>query len=302
MAPQTLNIKSVLAIPNPGIGKMHEPQENLMARGIDALPMTVIDGIIVHDGTATATTEAGMTSGKEMIGETGLGETAAGIAIVGMRIAEGVLHMLTSDGTPPSLPVVRPMVLHVPAGRLIPTGKRASEYHSPQHDYRGFDTHTHRISPHPLRGSSPSPRKTLTIIGSNPPASARSPDSALPTQSEPELELATSPVPTEVSLAARRAKRQAILAKYAGVASVNTTEASPSPGPSSAVQPPPPSAEVSDPQSQRHSIVGENGAASVSRDPSAGPSREFSRALFSGIYPEICDTRTPRVPIRIACN
>jgi len=76
-----------------------------------------------------------------------------------------------------------------------------------------------------------------------------------------------------VTLAARRAKRQAILAKYAGVASVNTTEASPSPGPSSAVQPPPPSAEVSDPQSQRHSIVGENGAASVSRDPSAGPSQ-----------------------------
>lgn len=118
-----------------------------MARGIDALPMTVIDEIIVHDGTATATTEARMTGGKEMIGETGLGETAAGIAIVGMRIAEGVLHMLTSDGTPPSLPVVRPMVLHIPAGRLIPTGKRASEYNSPQHDYRGFDNaYTQNIS------------------------------------------------------------------------------------------------------------------------------------------------------------
>ncbi|KAI0296811.1 kinase-like domain-containing protein [Russula brevipes] len=93
-----------------------------------------------------------------------------------------------------------------------------------------------------------------------------------PPQPEPELELATSPVPVEVTLAARRAKRQVILAKYAGVASVNTTEASPSPGPSSAVQPPLPSAVVSDPPSQRHSVVGENGAGSISRDPSADPS------------------------------
>jgi serine/threonine-protein kinase PRP4 len=81
----------------------------------------------------------------------------------------------------------------------------------------------------------------------------------------------TSPVPIELTLAARRAKRQAILAKYAGVASVNTTEASPSPGPSSAVQQPPPSAVVSDPQSQHHSIVVENDAGPASRDISMGP-------------------------------
>jgi serine/threonine-protein kinase PRP4 len=52
-----------------------------------------------------------------------------------------------------------------------------------------------------------------------------------------ELDLAPSPPPVEDILAARRAKRQAILAKYAGVASVNT-RISPSPGPGSAAQPP----------------------------------------------------------------
>jgi len=94
-----------------------------------------------------------------------------------------------------------------------------------------------------------------------------------------ELELATSPVPIEVTLAARRAKRQAILAKYTGVASVNTTQASPSPGPSSAVQPPPPSAVISDPQSQHHSINGGNGVGSASRYQSVGPSSESSQIL-----------------------
>ena len=54
---------------------------------------------------------------------------------------------------------------------------------------------------------------------------------------EMELDLAPSPLPVEDILAARRAKRQAILAKYTGAASVNTS-ISPSPGPSSAAQPP----------------------------------------------------------------
>jgi serine/threonine-protein kinase PRP4 len=52
-----------------------------------------------------------------------------------------------------------------------------------------------------------------------------------------ELDLAPSPPPVEDILAARRAKRQVILAKYSGVVSVNTS-ISPSPGPSSAAQPP----------------------------------------------------------------
>ena len=249
--------------------------------------MTVIDEITVHDGTVTAITE------EETIGESGLGEIAAGIVIAGMRVAEGALRILTSDGILWSLPVVRLMVLHIPERHLIPIGKRASECYYPNMlVVHGFDTHTSRISP--------PPRKTLSTVESNPPPSAHPPDPAPHTQAEPELELAVSPVPIEVALAARRAKRQAIIAKYVGVASVNTTEASPSPGPSSAVQPPPPSAEVSDPQSQRRSIVGENGAVPVSRDPSAPSSRESSRALFLEVYPEICNVRTPRVSICIA--
>jgi serine/threonine-protein kinase PRP4 len=137
--------------------------------------------------------------------------------------------------------------------------------------------HIPRISPHPPRELPPASRKTPITLDSNPPQSASLAKPALTTQPEPELELAASPVPIQVALAARRAKRQAILAKYAGVASVNTTEASLSPGPSSAVQPPPPSAVVSDPQSQHHSIVGENGIAS----PPPGPSRESSHTLVS---------------------
>jgi hypothetical protein len=101
-----------------------------MARGTDAPQTTVIDEITVHVGTVTVITEEGMIDGKETIGETGLGETTAGIVIVGMRIAEGVLHMPTSDGILPSPPVVHPMALHVPEGHLILIGKRASEYRS----------------------------------------------------------------------------------------------------------------------------------------------------------------------------
>ncbi|KAF8802996.1 kinase-like protein [Phlegmacium glaucopus] len=66
---------------------------------------------------------------------------------------------------------------------------------------------------------------------------------------EMELDLPPSPPPVEDILAARRAKRQAILAKYSGAASVNTS-ISPSPGPSSAAQPPTPSLSVSNHVSQ----------------------------------------------------
>jgi hypothetical protein len=142
-----------------------------------------------------------------------------------------------------------------------------------------FDTHIPRISP-PPRESTSAHKTAHTKLESNPPQSPPAPEPAPSAQPELELELATSPVPAELTLAARRAKRQAILARYAGITSVNTTEASPSPGPSSAVQQPPPSAVVSDPQSQHHSIVGANGAGPASRDISVGPSRESSRLLF----------------------
>lgn len=74
---------------------------------------------------------------------------------------------------------------------------------------------------------------------------------------EVELDLPTSPPPVEETLAARRAKRQAILAKYAGIASTTLSQGvSPSPGPSSAVEPPPASPFVSNVVSQSHSVAG----------------------------------------------
>lgn len=64
-----------------------------------------------------------------------------------------------------------------------------------------------------------------------------------------ELDLPPSPPPVEDVLAARRAKRLAILAKYNGVESVGA-----SPSPSSAVQPPPTSSSISDTISRIHSV------------------------------------------------
>lgn len=64
-----------------------------------------------------------------------------------------------------------------------------------------------------------------------------------------ELDLPPSPPPVEDVLAARRAKRLAILAKYNGVESVGA-----SPSPSSAVQPPPTSSSISDTISRTHSV------------------------------------------------
>ena len=68
-----------------------------------------------------------------------------------------------------------------------------------------------------------------------------------------DLDMPPSPPPIEATLAARRARRQAIIARYAGVTSVG---ASPSPGPSSAVQPPQPHSSLSNPVSQTRSITG----------------------------------------------
>lgn len=277
---------------------MRVPLENPMVRGTD-IPETIgIDEITAHDGTVTATTEEEMKGENETRDETGLGEMATGIATIGTRIAKDILRMATSDDIAlRSPPGFHPMAHHVPEGPPTPIGKRASEYHLSLTIF-SFDMHTHRISP-PLRGSSPS-RKMPSILESKPLLNAPPTNTALPTQPGPELELATSPVPIEVTLAARRAKRQAILAKYTGVSSVNTTQASPSPGPSSAVQPPPPSAVVSDPQSQRHSVIGENGVESTSRDQSVDPSSEPYLIFFLWNITETCGARPPRVPICIA--
>lgn len=68
-------------------------------------------------------------------------------------------------------------------------------------------------------------------------------------EAEMELELPPSPPPVEDILAARRARRQAILAKFIENASV-TTSVSPSPGASSAAQPPTPASAISNPVNQ----------------------------------------------------
>ncbi|KNZ77914.1 Serine/threonine-protein kinase PRP4 like protein [Termitomyces sp. J132] len=95
-----------------------------------------------------------------------------------------------------------------------------------------------RRSPHPEPSSAPP----------SAPAPPPRPPSPLP---EMELDLPLSPPPVEDLMAARRAKREAIRAKYNGVESVDAT-----PSPSSAVQPPPLSSNVSDAVTRAPSISG----------------------------------------------
>ncbi|TFK83799.1 kinase-like protein [Polyporus arcularius HHB13444] len=92
-----------------------------------------------------------------------------------------------------------------------------------------------------------------------------------------ELDLVTSPPPVEETLAARRARRQAILAKYAGIAS-SSTGPTPSPGPSSAVEPPPVTPDVSNFPSQNQSVVGTPGPVESVHAESAAPKRDTASA------------------------
>lgn len=88
-----------------------------------------------------------------------------------------------------------------------------------------------------------------------------------PPQPVPEIDLELNTPDREEALRKeRRVRRQAILAKYAGVASVSTQGVSPSPGPSSAVQPPPFVSSISDPQSKPHSFPRAPGDAGGSID------------------------------------
>lgn len=84
-----------------------------------------------------------------------------------------------------------------------------------------------------------------------------------------ELDLPSSPPPIEDTLAARRARRQAILAKYAGIAS-SSAGPTPSPGPSSAVEPPPATPDVSNFPSQDPSVNGTPGPRAESAGQSFG--------------------------------
>ena len=249
-----------------------------MAREIGTLQMTDTDPTTVHDEAVTVTIEPGMIGAKETTEGTEPGGIAPDIVTEGTNPAGSILHILTVDGIlPPIHPLAHTTGHHVLQSHPIPIEKKASEYRTGAYIWSYlFNTHIPRISPPPPRESTSAHKTAHTKLDSDPTSDIPAPEPAPSAQPELELELVTSPVPIELSLAARRAKRQAILAKYAGVTSVNTTEASPSPGPSSAVQQPPPSAVVSDPQSQRHSVVVENGAGPASRDMSVVPSRESS--------------------------
>ncbi|KAG1854794.1 kinase-like domain-containing protein [Suillus subalutaceus] len=93
----------------------------------------------------------------------------------------------------------------------------------------------------------------------------------LPPQPDPELDLEIDTAAAEAAArAARRARRQAILARHSGIASANKS-VSPSPGPSSAVQPQP-VASVSD-TPQPHSAV----------DTSASSTADISKARHDSI-------------------
>ncbi|KAI0927771.1 hypothetical protein AcV7_009483 [Taiwanofungus camphoratus] len=107
------------------------------------------------------------------------------------------------------------------------------------------------ISPRPSRGSSPVPSQSAR------PSSPPAPPPQLRSEPDIELDLSTSPPPVEQTLAARRARRQAILAKYTGIASTALSPGvSPSPGPSSAVEPPTTIVSISNLVSQTHSVDG----------------------------------------------
>ena len=136
--------------------------------------------------------------------------------------------------------------------RTTQTEKKASEYQC--------TTCTNHLSCHFLPRISPARSPRLT----SPTPSIQAPSEAtriqkpvqppVPPQPDPELDLEVDTAAVEeAARAARRARRQAILARYSGIASANKSM-SPSPGPSSAVQPPPPVASVSD-TLQPHSAV-----------------------------------------------
>jgi serine/threonine-protein kinase PRP4 len=92
-----------------------------------------------------------------------------------------------------------------------------------------------RISPRP--SASPAPEKHSP--SSAPPVETNGKKFNNTDEPDMELDLPPSPPPVEDLLAARRAKRQAILAKYTGIASVSESVSS-GPGPRSAAQSPVP--------------------------------------------------------------
>ncbi|KAH8117641.1 kinase-like domain-containing protein [Phellopilus nigrolimitatus] len=101
-------------------------------------------------------------------------------------------------------------------------------------------------------------------------------------ETEMELELDTAPKPVEETISERRARRQAIRAKYTGIASAALSvneAASPSPGLSSAVSQPPPTPSASDLVSQNHSAAATPDTSNI--DASAEASGRASPVVMS---------------------
>ncbi|RDB19227.1 Serine/threonine-protein kinase prp4 [Hypsizygus marmoreus] len=126
------------------------------------------------------------------------------------------------------------------------SSSRRTNGHATQLARDGDEREEGEISPR----HSPAPATTSSME-----SKATPPPPPIPSKPEPEpemeLDLPVSPPPVEDILAARRAKRLAILAKYSGVASGDAT-----PSPSSAVQPPSTSSHESDLVPRAPSISG----------------------------------------------
>lgn len=153
-----------------------------------------------------------------------------------------------------------------------------------------------RISPH----HSPAPPERR----SQPSHAAEAPSSHLASASapepEPELDL-TTPPPVEETLAARRAKRQAILAKYAG--SINTAPtATPSPEPSSAAEPPTATSTVSDHTSSRLQSAAVTPPASVTPGASVPPDGKLTPPKIALMPANDCIQRQTRLHVGISCS
>lgn len=144
-------------------------------------------------------------------------------------------------------------------------GRRDERRHTPGASSSNGKSHRTSLPPHrpsePLQGESEkeegeiSPRTSPSSAqpSSLPIRAPTPPSTAAP---ESEIEAGAVAPSAEETLAARRAQRQAILAKYAGIASSNISQgATPSPGPSSAVEPPPSLSSISDNVSQSHSAI-----------------------------------------------
>jgi hypothetical protein len=109
-----------------------------------------------------------------------------------------------------------------------------------------------RISPR----HTPEPLQKPSVPEPRLPSSSSSGTTHQP-EPEPELQLEVEEKTVEETIAERRARRQAILAKYTRAASNGAPDsASSTPGPSSAADPHPPLSALSNPASQPYSSLG----------------------------------------------